>query len=78
MVNNEAKADDIIPNRTPVLYLVSKWNIRNIPATAIRLKAISFTETRFLFMKGSKIAVKKLISDRHTTPIETFENLILA
>ena len=64
------------PNIIPLVYWVSNLNIKPIPVMINKPAIISSFDIAFLLIMGSKIAVNKVMDDKHTSVTGTVDNLM--
>ncbi len=70
--------DEMMPHNTPKRKEESNWNIRSTPINVSELCRSSLMLNLCLLMIGDTSAVKNPDRQKHTTPIDTLANLILA
>src|SRR5580698_5828014 len=66
------------PAMIPLVYLVSNLNIKTMPLIMNMPASISNRDICFLLMIGSKIAVNKVMDERHTRLTATVDSLMEA
>ena len=66
----------IKPKNIPKVYWVSNLKMSTMPQMMSKPAMISSFEIRLLLNNGSKIAVNKVIDERHTNVTETVEDLM--
>ena len=69
-------ADDTVPMAIPVRCEASKEKIQITPANVMNDSPSSTHDMRLLNSMGSNRAVKNPISEKQTTPIDTFDALM--
>src|SRR6202012_1537902 len=71
-----AQAALINPVIIPLVYFVSNLKMTTMPIIIMIPVRISSFEMRFLLMSGSRIAVNKVMDEKHTRATGTVDNLM--
>jgi hypothetical protein len=77
MVANKLDARaEVRPKMMPKVYFDSNLKIRYMPAMMIKPTMTSGARMHCFFIRGSKIAVKRVKEERHTSVTDTVETLM--
>lgn len=78
MLKSDAPIALKMPATIPGRYSESNEKMSATPKSAEIPNKISFGDGLWRERSGARIAVKKLVEEKHITPTETFDNLMLA